>query len=167
MKTVYFAGPDVFNQDYAELKAKVRVLCANHGLNPLLPGDIELDSAESICRHNLALIDQADGLIANLNPFRGIIEPDSGTVFECAYAFAKGKWVIGYLADQRDMLTKLRQTEVGPPEDGLLCQDGTWVEDFGLPLNIMLAHCLTAVTGSLQEAVELAVAYQQPGDKND
>ena len=167
MRTIYFAGPDVFNQDYAELKARIRALCANHGLNQLLPGDLKLDSAESIFRHNLDLIDRADGLIANLNPFRGVIEPDSGTVFECAYAFAKGKWVIGYLADPRDMLTKLRQAEAGPPEDGFFCRDGTWVEDFGLPLNLMLAHSLTDVAASLQEAVELAAIYQKKGDEND
>ena len=156
MKTIYFAGPDVFSQDYAGLKAMIRALCAERGLNPLLPGDHELDSAESIFRRNLALIDQADGLIANLNPFRGVIEPDSGTVFECAYAYAKGKWVIGYLADRRDMLTKLRRTETGPPADGLLCRDGTLVEDFGLPLNLMLAHALKELAGGLEKAVEMA-----------
>jgi nucleoside 2-deoxyribosyltransferase len=157
MKTIYFAGPDVFNTDYAELKAKIRALCAAGGLNPLLPGDLELDSAESIFRHNLALIDQADGLIANLSPFRGVIEPDSGTVFECAYAYAKGKWIIGYLADRSDMLTKRRQTDdMGPPDDGLLGRDGTLVEDFGLPLNLMLAHALKELAGSLEEAVNKA-----------
>ena len=156
MKNIYFAGPDVFNQDYSELKAMIRALCANHGINPLLPGDLELDNAESIFRHNLALIDQADGLIANLNPFRGVIEPDSGTVFECAYAFAKGKWIIGYLGDRRDMLTKLRQAEAGPPADKKICPDGTWVEDFDLPLNLMLARSLTALTSNLEEAIKRA-----------
>jgi len=156
MKTIYFAGPDVFNQDYAELTAVIRALCADNGLNPLLPGGLGLDSAESIFRHNLALIDRADGLIANLNPFRGVIEPDSGTVFECAYAYAKGKWVIGYLADRRDMLTRLRQTDISPPDDGLLCRDGTLVEDFGLPLNLMLANVLQELAGSLEEAVKAA-----------
>jgi len=48
MKNIYFAGPDVFNQDYAELKAMIRALCAKYDINPFLPGDIELDNAESI-----------------------------------------------------------------------------------------------------------------------
>jgi len=99
-------------------------------------------------------------LIANLNPFRGVIEPDSGTVFECAYAFAKGKWVIGYLGDQRDVLTKLRQAETGPPADKKICPDGTWVEDFGLPLNLMLARGLTALTGSLDGAIKRAAEFR-------
>jgi len=160
MKNIYFSGPDVFSQDYTRLKAMIRTLCANHGVTPLLPGDLELDNAESIFRHNLALIDQANGLVANLNPFRGVIEPDSGTVFECAYAFAKGKWVIGYLDDQRDILTKLRQTDTGPPTDTKICPDGTWVEDFDLPLNLMLARSLTALTGRLEEAIKRAAEFR-------
>jgi nucleoside 2-deoxyribosyltransferase len=90
-----------------------------------------------------------------------VIEPDSGTVFECAYAYAKNKWVIGYLEDRRDMLTKLRQTSIGPPADNVICPDGTWVEDFKLPLNIMLTLSLSAVAGSLKEAVELAALCKE------
>ena len=94
MRTIYLAGPDVFSQHYPQQKTEIRAMCAASGLTPLLPGDLELDTAEAIFRHNLALIEQADGVIANLNPFRGVIEPDSGTVFECAYAYAKGKFII-------------------------------------------------------------------------
>jgi nucleoside 2-deoxyribosyltransferase len=154
MKTIYFAGPDVFKSDYSKLKAEINAMCATYGLTPLLPGDLELPSSEAIFRYNLFLIDKADGMIANLNPFRGVIEPDSGTVFECAYAFAKGKKVIGYMDDRRDILTKLRQTKIGPPADGVICPDETWVEDFKLPLNLMLAQSLTALTGSLDEAIK-------------
>jgi nucleoside 2-deoxyribosyltransferase len=164
MKTIYFAGPDVFKSDYSKLKPEINAMCVASGLTPLLPGDLELPTSEAIFRYNLFLIDQADGVIANLNPFRGVIEPDSGTVFECAYAYAKGKIVIGYLEDRRDILTKLRQTEIGPPADGVICQDGTWVEDFKLPLNLMLAHSLKAVLGSLKEAVHLAASYQNTGE---
>jgi len=163
-KAVYFAGPDIFSPDYPQTMNKIKELCTSVGLSPLLPGDLELNSLEAISQHNLSLIDQADGIIANLNPFRGVIEPDSGTVFECAYAFAKGKPVIGYLDDRQDMLTKLRKTEIGPPSDGTVCPDGTWVEDFDLPLNLMLYQGLTAVAGSLKDAIELAASYKKPGE---
>ena len=162
MPSIYFAGPDVFSPGYPELKTKIQALCGSCGVQPLLPGDLELDTSEDIFQHNLALIEQADGVIANLNPFRGAIEPDSGTVFECAYAFSKGKWVIGYLQDRRDQLTKLRELPFGPSENNAIYPDGTWVEDFQLPLNLMLAHSLTAIAGSLQEAMELAFAKIQP-----
>jgi len=61
---------------------------------------------------------------------------------------------------KRDRLTKLRQTEIGLPNDGLLCRDGTVIEDFNLPLNLKLAHGLTAIVDSLQDAVDLAATYQ-------
>jgi nucleoside 2-deoxyribosyltransferase len=57
LKTIYFAGPDVFTLDYPQLKAQIKALCSSEGLTPLLPGDIELDNAESIVRYNLSLID--------------------------------------------------------------------------------------------------------------
>ena len=55
MKTIYFAGPDVFNQAYPQQKNEIRAMCAACGLTPLLPGDLELDTAEAIFRHNLTL----------------------------------------------------------------------------------------------------------------
>ena len=158
-KNVYFAGPDVLKKYYCRRKDKIKTLCLDLDLYPLMPGDFQLDSPQAIYRFNCDMIDRADAVVANLNPFRGLIEPDSRTVFECAYAVAKGKPVIGYLRDRRDMLTKLRQMEIGPPPDGTVCPDGTWVEDFGLPLNLMLAKSLTAIAGSLKEATELAVSY--------
>ena len=164
MKTIYFAGPDVFDPGYPRLKAEIKTLCAPLAVRPLLPGDQELEGlestgretegAEAIFRHNLALIDLAEGVLANLNPFRGVVEPDSGTVFECAYAYGRGKWVIGYLADRRDILAKL--SEAGLVKDGLLDLDGRLIEDFGLPLNLMLARSLTALAGSLEEALKTA-----------
>lgn len=44
---------------------------------------------------NIARLDSADGVIANLRDFRGT-EPDAGTVFEVGYAHARGIPVIGY-----------------------------------------------------------------------
>ena len=61
------------------------------------------------------------------------------------------------------MLTKLRQTEIGPPADEIICPDGTWVENFNQPLNLMLAQSLTALAGSLKEALDFAASYQNPG----
>ena len=51
--------------------------------------------AEHIFTSNVAKLSEADGVIANLAPFRGH-EPDSGTVFEVGYAIARGIPVIGY-----------------------------------------------------------------------
>jgi len=157
VKTIYFAGPDVFEPDYSRRMAEIRALCAPLAVRPLLPGELELEGAEAIFRHNLALIDQAEGLLANLNPFRGVVEPDSGTVFECAYAYARGKWVVGYLADRRDLAAKIRSSGFASPKGDWLDRDGRLIENFGLPLNLMPAQALSALAGSLEEALEMAL----------
>lgn len=157
MTTIYFAGPDIFRPDFSRHRDRIHTLCAQAGLTPLTPGDVYLEGAHNIFINNMNMIDKADGLIANLDPFRGPVEPDSGTVFECAYAYARKKFVIAVVSDQRDILTKLKAAGAGPPDDSNgPCPDGYMVENFGLPLNLMLAESVTKVAASLEEAVEVA-----------
>ncbi|MDR1608415.1 MAG: nucleoside 2-deoxyribosyltransferase [Deltaproteobacteria bacterium] len=146
---IYFAGPDVFYPGYETLVQTINALGSQYGFEPLCPGVGGLTTPESIFARNLQLIEKADGLIANLNPFRGQ-EPDSGTVFEVGYARALGKWVIGYLTDRRDLLAKLE------PDPHQLLPDGSMVEDFGFPLNLMLALGVERLASSLTEAINLA-----------
>lgn len=154
MPNLYFAGPDVFSPDYARRIDLIRELCAVAGLVPFLPGDVEHDDSLGIYTHNLELIRKADGVIANLDPFRGAVEPDSGTVFECGYALALGKMVIGVVSDQRDLVSKLKDRGAGFDEaTRTWLYEGTQVEDFGLPLNLMLSHSLTATVSTVQLAV--------------
>ncbi|WP_311737065.1 nucleoside 2-deoxyribosyltransferase [Variovorax guangxiensis] len=57
----------------------------------LVPVDIpEAEIAQRIFEINMGLLQRADGVIANLAPFRGI-EPDSGTVFGVGVAVARGR----------------------------------------------------------------------------
>ena len=100
MKKVYIAGFDVFYPDAGKRGSKMKMACAEHGFIGLYPLDNEAETAEGIFRGNCALIDQADIVIANINPFRGA-EPDSGTAFEVGYACARGKKVYLYLSPAR------------------------------------------------------------------
>jgi len=158
MNTIYFAGPDVFRPHYHEIAGHIKDLCLKSRIRPLLPGDVELASSQDIFQHNLNLIRQAEVVIANLNPFRSPVEPDSGTVYECGFAFALNKAVFGFLKDNSDLKGKLAGSGIELDRQGL-CPGGWLVEDFGLPLNLMLAHSLKAVCESLEEAVEKAVEY--------
>lgn len=158
MHAVYFAGPDVFRPDYSNICREIRETCRAVGISPLLPGDKKFDSAEDIFRHNLSLIRQAAAVAANLNPFRSPVEPDSGTVFECAYALALGKPVFGYLAETGDLKSRLAAKGLAPDSQGL-CPGGWLVEDFGLPLNLMLAGGLTYLGPGLTEAIRAAAAF--------
>jgi len=91
-------------------------------LEPLFPFDNEVDIGKSvnpsleIFLGNRDLIDAADMVIANLNPFRGNIEPDSGTVWEVGYAIGRGKPVVGYLASSETMQERILRVE-GRPTD--------------------------------------------------
>jgi nucleoside 2-deoxyribosyltransferase len=148
---VYLAGPDVFRPDALAWAAAARELLAAHGQQALIPLDGDEVTAGGIYRANLEMIGSADAVLANLNAFRGA-EPDSGTCFEVGLAVALGKTVIGYLADGR-----MHKDKVSHDGQTMLAADGLRVEDFDLPLNLMLAMSCHLVVGDLAVAVaELA-----------
>lgn len=152
---LYFAGPDVFRPDALDWAAAMRALCREFGQQALIPLDNEATTAAAICAANCAMIREADAVIANLNPFRGL-EPDSGTAFETGFAIALGKPVIAYL-DERSTLAERLAVVRGPLRrvaGRLVDRDGWLVEDFGLPLNLMLATTAHIVTGDARAALQ-------------
>lgn len=90
-------------------------------------------TARTIYTGNVARIQGASCVIANLSPFRGP-SADAGTVFEVGYAVACGIPVIAYSCDPRPYRVRVG----GPPRDTL----GMEVEDFDLPDNLMIALAL-------------------------
>jgi len=99
----------------------------------------------------MEMIADCDYVMANLSPFRGF-EPDSGTVFEVGYATALGKKVVGYSSDCRPMIERLREHQ-GLEEGSTVDDNGAFVENFGLPNNLMFGH--TVVAGGVEEAVKV------------
>ncbi|CUA97006.1 nucleoside 2-deoxyribosyltransferase [Thiomonas bhubaneswarensis] len=167
---VYLAGPDLFFEDREERYARLRAACAQAGLDAVAPIDgLELHTegplpaAEQIYQHNLRLLRICDAVLVNLSPFRGS-EPDSGSVFEAAFAYAIGKPVAGWIGDywhtaeRSAMLRKVWHDCDGRARDKL---DGGLVEDFGLPANLMLA-CSFPIMPTAGEAVERLVDAVQP-----
>ncbi|MBS1139330.1 MAG: Nucleoside 2-deoxyribosyltransferase [Proteobacteria bacterium] len=156
---IYLAGPDVFRQDVLAWANEARRLCALAGHQALIPLDGVETTPAGIYHANIELIRSADAVLANLNPFRGC-EPDSGTCVEVGFALALGKTVVGYLADGATTTQRVAKAcggelEVcaGRPVD----RDGMFVEDFGLPLNLMLAVPVKLVIGGLPEALQALV----------
>lgn len=103
---IYLAGPDVFNPNAHAVFARLKTHCEDLGLEALVPIDVAHDQptgaavsrsdvAQRIFESNIALLRRADGVAANLQPFRGL-EPDSGTVFEVGFAVAMGLPVVAY-----------------------------------------------------------------------
>lgn len=152
---LYIAGPDVFRPDAPEIAEAARAAAAAFGHTALLPLDNEATTAEEIFRANLALITECDAVIANLDPFRGD-EPDSGTSFEVGVAIALGKRVVAYVSDARPLADKMAERHGKRPFSGTgrpADPDGNAIEDFGLPLNLMLAVPCEIVEGGISEAL--------------
>jgi nucleoside 2-deoxyribosyltransferase len=159
---IYLAGPDLFFEDRDARYAHLRAACADAGLEAVAPTDgLEvhtegpLSVAEQIYQHNLHLLRDCDGMLVNLSPFRGV-EPDSGSVFEAAFATAIGKPVAAWIGDHWNtqersaVLRKVWRDADGRVRDKL---DGGLVEDFGLPTNLMLA-CSFSVSPAPWQAIE-------------
>lgn len=160
MRKVYIAGPDIFRVAWPDMARTIMIACETWGFEALLPisANQSLDrpgvsgitvpgktqDAVSVFRSCMDMIRSCDAMVANITPFRGD-EPDSGTVFEIATAYALGKPVVAYTLDTR--LTHERHAHNGSitTNGALMCRLGFLVEQFGLSCNVMVAQACSAV----------------------
>jgi len=158
VKKIYIAGPDVFELDSIEIGKKLVSLCEKYGYEGLYPLDNVVNFsqekqkiAQDIYKANVAMIDNADIVIANLNLFRGK-EADSGTVWECGYAHAKGKKVYGYMQSKRNYLEEFSHKK---EKNGFFVdEDNKVIEDFNYPINLMIAcSCEEIVEGTFEDVL--------------
>lgn len=156
MKSVYLAGPDVFYPEAERIAEEHKALCRQYGFEPLHPIDQPTLASKHIFDTNISLLRRADAVLANLNPFRGA-EVDSGTAFEVGFAIARGIPVVGYLSSSESVVDRVSRC-LGPlvTTDGI-CRDvdGNLVENFGHPVNLMLAESCILVTGSMEDALAI------------
>ncbi len=160
-KSVYLAGPEVFYPEARAHGQRMQAVCRDMGFVGRFPLDAEIPALPewqslAIYQANRELIDRADAVVANLRDFRGF-EPDSGTVWEVSYALARGKPVVGYCPTAATIVQRVQSSP-----HGRLFDAQSAVEDFGLPLNLMLAHSLTAIAyGSEENFLGLKAALAQ------
>lgn len=150
---LYLAGPDVFLPDAARIGKIKQDLCRRHGFVGLFPLDSEVAPAPSesqskaIFGGNIAMLDQADAVLANLTPYRGV-SADVGTVFEVGYGYGCRKAVFGYSNVRTGFIDRVRRFVGGSLEPGtdgrLYAADGAAVEDFDRFDNLMIAEALIA-----------------------
>lgn len=148
---LYIAGPDIFRPDVLEWAEFARETCRRHGYDALIPLDHDETEAPRIFQANLELIHKAQIVVANLNPFRGA-EPDSGTCFEMGYALALNRKVCGYVERKETLLARVNRLEGSDPA-GFRDKQGMAIENFGLPLNLMLSVPALIVVGGLEECL--------------
>lgn len=148
---LYLAGPDVFRPDAKAIAARKKALCAHYGFEGLDPIDQDApaglspaETASAIFRANSALMRRADGIVADLSPFRGP-SADPGTVFELGFMAGLGKPAFGYSISAEPFLQ--RTAAFGGVRGG----DGQWrdagglvIEQFGLRDNLMIDRALAA-----------------------
>lgn len=148
MKKLYIAGPEVFLPNGREQMARKAALVRQHGFEPLCPGDLDIPQQKTrkafglaISRVNERMMNEADGIIANLTPFRGEWA-DVGTVFELGYMCALGKMVSAYsnvTDDHYQRLLRYYGNQITEDQDGYKRgPDGLSLEDFDMIDNLML-----------------------------
>ena len=120
-------------------------MCKDYGFIGVYPLDNSVNFnqekkkiANDIFLANKKLIEESDIVIANLNPFRGF-EADSGTVWECGYAFGLGKEVYGYMDTDIDYIKRFKHYEKSKIDGVIVDTNKMAIEDFNHPLNLMIA----------------------------
>jgi nucleoside 2-deoxyribosyltransferase len=160
VRKVYLAGPSIFRADAARIGQELVELCSRHGLVGLYPmeGDIAevtTMNTDVVFESNLRLIAQADGVVADMSPFRGP-HVDDGTAFEVGYAYALGKPVFAYSDSLAALIDRIPTDRAsGLPRD----ERGYVVEDYGQPVNLMLAAAVSGLFGSPEDAIRAAAAH--------
>lgn len=149
MKKIYLAGFDVFRQDPKSWGEGLKRTCAEFGFEGLFPLDNEAPAdlggqalARWIYDANIALLEGADYVMANLDNFRGA-EPDSGTCFEVGFAVARDIPVWAYVSDTRPLVEQVPCRTL--PDGTAVDESGYIVEDFGLARNLMLSRSSTVI----------------------
>lgn len=95
---IYLAGP-LFTVAEQNFNAALARVLESHGFEVWLPQEHEprRKTAKAIFRTDVEALNWADVVIACMDG----PDPDSGTAWECGYAFAKGKPIVCYRTDFR------------------------------------------------------------------
>ena len=177
---VYLAGPEVFlpNAQEAgeEKKRAIERLNASGDwpfkLVGLYPLDNEIpdfapnrETGLAIYRANIAMMDKADAVIANMVRFRGP-GMDGGTAFEMGYMRGRDKPVFAYY-DAAPFYGKAEPAGLYPDrvrrlvgqsaENAAVDVDGLLIENFEMAENLMMIGALDDSGGTLQTSFEQAL----------
>lgn len=166
MKKIYIAGPEVFQPNSIDIGKNLVKVCEKYGYKGLYPLDNVVNFsqkkqkiAQDIFAANIAMIQEVDIVIANLNPFRGK-EPDSGTVFECGFAYGQGKEVYGYMNRTCNYIDSFKEDEKLAKEGCFYDAKERIIEDFDYPLNLMLSCSTEIIQGSFETVLEFLKGKQ-------
>lgn len=140
--TAYLAGPDVFLPDAPAHAARKSAICAAHGITALPPLNEDVASLAAmpeeaawriIFAKDIAMMERADIVIANLTPFRGA-SADAGTLVELGWFLGRGRPIFAYSNSATLFAARSQAQLVAVPDP----MPGLTVGGFGLPDNLMI-----------------------------
>ena len=148
MRSIYLAGPDVFFPNARQVLAQKVAICSTYGLLGLSPADNEVEHddhtqniAQSIFSGNIALMRQADAILANVSSFRGP-NMDPGTAFEIGFFKALNKPIVLYSEDTQRLTERVcvwdDQEYSSNDTSVFFDKNGSVIENFGLVENLMI-----------------------------
>ena len=159
---IYLSGPEVFLKDAKQVLARKQDVCRELGWIGLSPLDSELpvdvknprDAALAIYAGNIAMMEEADAIIANITPFRGP-HMDPGTAFEIGFMVAKGKPVMVYTQADRSLIERVSGWSGGLCDENGVLRDlnGHQVENFELFENLMIEPAATRAGTEIETIV--------------
>ena len=164
MTKIYLAGP-LFTLAEQNFNAEVANFLRREGFDVWLPQEHEPRKkkgeglAAAILRMDVAAIDAADMVVACMDG----PDPDSGTAWECGYAYAKGKPIVCYRTDFR-----ISGDTEGAPYNLMLSESAT--ARFELPFRSkpaafekrLLAQVRKALRGRAKRRVKASAAASGP-----
>ncbi len=139
MIRAYLAGPDVFLPDADAHAARKRAICSAHGIEGLAPLNENLTDWRRIFAKDVAMMEAADIVLANLTPFRGP-SADAGTLVELGWFLGRGKPIFAYSNAHLPFAERSRLHVAAVPDPF----PGIAVEGFGLPDNLMIPGAVEA-----------------------
>lgn len=155
-RKIYIAGPGVFvmtEGHHERLKNAVR----DAGFIPLYPLDNILSCPFDIKKANQDMILEADIVVADISPFRGV-SADPGTSYEIGFAEALGKPVYRYSDSHSETYAN---RVIANSDDNVEMDNGTvflaqgmehsFVENFGATDNLMFG--LSRATASPEDKI--------------
>jgi nucleoside 2-deoxyribosyltransferase len=142
MTLAYLAGPDVFLPDAPAQAARKAAICAAHGIAALAPlnEDVaslaampEAEAWRTIFAKDIAMMERAEIVIANLTPFRGA-SADAGTLVELGWFLGRGRPIFAYSNSATPFAERSAALLARLPD----AMPGLTVGGFGLPDNLMI-----------------------------